>query len=96
MAEKIREHWGIENKLHWGGAGAEPASAHWAPLKDVIFQEDEMKITDFQAATNFSLLITIAMNYFRSLGFLSIKEGQDWLGNKWYKLLIWVKNILIN
>jgi hypothetical protein len=47
-----------------------------------------MEITDFQAATNLAILITIAMNYFRSLGFFSIKEGQDWLGNKWYKLLI--------
>jgi hypothetical protein len=47
-----------------------------------------MEITDFQAATNLAILITIAMNYFRSLGFFSIKEGQDWLGNNWYKLLI--------
>ena len=28
MAERIRGHWGIENRLHWGGAGAEPVSAH--------------------------------------------------------------------
>lgn len=74
MAEKIKEHWGIENKLHW--------------VKDVIFQEDNLKISDFQATTNFSILITIAMNFFRSLGFFSIKEGQDWLEKKWYKLLI--------
>lgn len=74
LAEKIRGHWGIENKLHW--------------VKDVIFKEDKMKITDFQACTNFSILITIAINYFRSLGFFSIKEGQRWLGNQWEKLLI--------
>lgn len=74
MAEQIRGHWGIENKLHW--------------VKDVIFQEDKMAITDFQAATNFSILTTIAMNFFRILGFFSIKEGQYWLGNKWKKLLI--------
>ena len=28
FAERIRGHWGIENQCHWGGTGAEPASAH--------------------------------------------------------------------
>ncbi|MFZ1029958.1 MAG: transposase family protein [Limnoraphis robusta] len=28
FAEKIKEHWLIENQVHWGGMGAEPASAH--------------------------------------------------------------------
>lgn len=74
LGKIIRGHWEIENKLHW--------------VKDVIFQEDNLRIKEFQAAANFSLLITIAMNYFRSLGFESIREGQNWLKNKWYKLVI--------
>lgn len=40
FAEIIRGHWKIENQLHL--------------LKDVIFQEDNMPINEFQAATNFS------------------------------------------
>ncbi|NES85865.1 MAG: hypothetical protein F6K10_42445, partial [Moorea sp. SIO2B7] len=40
-----------------------------------------------QAAANFSLLVTLVMNLYRSLGFISITEGQDWLGNNWEKLL---------
>lgn len=51
FACSIRGHWGIENQLHW--------------VKDVIFDEDNWLIHHFQAATNFSILCTIAINLFR-------------------------------
>jgi predicted transposase YbfD/YdcC len=74
FAEKIRGHWQIENRLHW--------------VKDVIFNEDRERITEPQAATNFSTLITIVLNLFRILGFWSITEGQRWLAHRWYKLFV--------
>jgi predicted transposase YbfD/YdcC len=74
FARRIRGHWGIENQYHW--------------VKDVIFQEDKRRISQFQAATNFSILITIVINLFRSWGFLSIKEGQRWLADHWYKIFL--------
>lgn len=74
FSQKIRAHWRIENQLHW--------------VKDVIFREDNLPIHHFQAATNFSILQTIALNLFRILGFLSITEAQRWLGNRWSRLLV--------
>ncbi len=72
FAQKIRGHWPIENQLHW--------------VKDVIFKEDTLPLTDFQAVSNFSIIQTIALNLFRSLGFLSITEGQRWLNHRWFRL----------
>lgn len=72
FSEKIRGHWQIENRLHW--------------VKDVIFQEDRERITEPQAATNFSTLLTIVLNLFRILGFWSITEGKRWLAHRWQKL----------
>lgn len=74
FAAQIRGHWRIENQLHW--------------VKDVIFQEDSWSIHQFQAATNFSILRTIAINLFRFLGFLSVTEAQRWLGNRVDRLMI--------
>ena len=71
---KIRGHWRIENQLHW--------------VKDVIFQEDSSGIYKFQPATNLSVLKTIAMNLFRCLGFLSVTEGQRWLGDRFWRLAV--------
>lgn len=72
FAQKIRGHWKIENQLHW--------------VKDVIFKEDTLPLTDFQAISNLSILQTIALNLFRGLGFLSITKGQRWLDNRWFRL----------
>jgi predicted transposase YbfD/YdcC len=73
VGKKIREHWFIENKLHW--------------VKDVIFHEDSSRIRGKEVAGKLSLLVTIILNLYRSLGFDSIKKGQLWLGYNWEKLL---------
>lgn len=73
FAEKIRKHWLIENQLHW--------------VKDVIFNEDKSRIKGIEVAKKLSLLVTLTLNIHRSLGFLSITEGQSWLGNNWHKIL---------
>ncbi|MEQ8463989.1 transposase, partial [Coleofasciculus sp. E1-EBD-02] len=63
-------HWLIENQLHW--------------VKDAIFKEDKSPICHFQAVTNLSILLTIAINLFRILGFRSITNAQTWLyGRLW-------------
>ena len=47
----IRQHWGIENKLHW--------------VLDVAFGEDASRKRAGNAAQNFSLLNRIALNLIR-------------------------------
>lgn len=71
--QKIQEHWLIENQVHW--------------VKDVILKEDQMKVHEIEAASNFALLNTVVLNLFRSLGFFSITQGRRWLGREWAKLL---------
>lgn len=73
FSQKIREHWQIENQVHW--------------VKDVLLKEDRMKIRDIEVASNLALLNTLGLNIFRGLGFLSITQGRRWLGNHWEKLL---------
>lgn len=66
VAKKIRDHWRIENQLHW--------------VKDVIMDEDTSRIKQKQAAINISVLKTIGINFFRLLKFESITQGRRWLG----------------
>lgn len=73
LAQRIKEHWLIENQVHW--------------VKDVIFNEDKSRIKGNNVAAKFSLLVTLILNLYRSLGFISIKEGQSWLGKNWSKIL---------
>ena len=55
----IRQHWGIENKLHW--------------VLDVSFREDASRKRAGDAARNFSLLNRIALNLLRQE--TSLKRG---------------------
>lgn len=43
-----REHWGVENKIHW--------------LLDVVFKEDASRIRDRNSAQNFSVVRRLAIN----------------------------------
>jgi predicted transposase YbfD/YdcC len=60
FAKIIRGHWKIENQLHW--------------VKDVIFEEDKSEISDFQAASNWSILTTIGLNLW-FFGFCYAMDG---------------------
>lgn len=51
IAQIVRNHWGIENRLHWS--------------LDVSFREDQSRIRTAHAAENFSRLRRIALNLLR-------------------------------
>jgi len=51
FAAAVRDHWGIENRLHWS--------------LDVIFGEDDRRLAKDHAAQNFSLLSKMALNLLR-------------------------------
>jgi predicted transposase YbfD/YdcC len=48
ISDSIREHWGIENKVHWS--------------LDVTFREDESRKRAGKSATNFAVVRRIALN----------------------------------
>ncbi len=62
LADSIRQHWGVENSLHWGGVSAGEASPAEPPLLDVVFREDESRIRKDNAPQNFAVLRHIAGN----------------------------------
>jgi predicted transposase YbfD/YdcC len=51
LAKSIRQHWAIENSLHW--------------VLDVTFREDDCRVRDRTAVRNFALLRKIAINFVR-------------------------------
>ena len=51
MAKSIREHWGVENQVHW--------------CLDVFFQEDQSRARARNAAKNFGVLRVLALNLLR-------------------------------
>jgi predicted transposase YbfD/YdcC len=61
FAQRIRDHWQVENKLHW--------------VKDVVLGEDYSPLCAGHALTNFAIVRTIAVNLFRLNGFASITKG---------------------
>lgn len=72
----IRQHWAIENKLHW--------------VKDVDFGEDKSKIRTGNAPSILSIIKNIAINMLRENGFKSIARGKRMLAhdfNEIWKLL---------
>ncbi len=48
LADSIRQHWGVENSLHW--------------ILDVAFREDDSRIRKDNAPQNFAVLRHIASN----------------------------------
>ncbi len=68
FAKGIRDHWLIENKLHY--------------VKDVVLDEDDSLIRKYTPAANISLLKTASMNLMRNNGFDSIKYGISFFANK--------------
>ncbi|NEQ26130.1 MAG: ISAs1 family transposase [Microcoleus sp. SIO2G3] len=72
FAQGIREHWGIENRLHW--------------VKDVIFGEDAAPFKDYNAATNWSFIRTLAINVARRGGYDSLTKAERFLAHDIDKL----------
>lgn len=76
LGQSVRNHWGVENSLHWGGVSAGEASPRWfrggsfppghtaaePPLLDVAFGEDDCRIRKDNAPQNFAVLRHIAVN----------------------------------
>ena len=52
FGESVRQHWGIENSLHW--------------VLDVTFREDDCRIRKDNAAENFAIVRHIALNLVKS------------------------------
>jgi predicted transposase YbfD/YdcC len=73
FAEHIRNHWGIENRLHW--------------VKDVCMNEDKSKTISGMAAENFSILRNIVINLFRTNGYNSIKYATEICNNNLKQLI---------
>ena len=48
LANAVRAHWGVENRLHW--------------VLDVVFREDESRIRRDGAPANFNTLRQFALN----------------------------------
>nr|WP_322681025.1 ISAs1 family transposase [Nostoc sp. DedQUE03]MDZ7976473.1 ISAs1 family transposase [Nostoc sp. DedQUE03] len=88
FAKGIRGHWGIENRLHWGGSavGGFP-DLRRLPFKDVIFDEDHSTIRMGNAPGNLSVMRTIALNILRRNGYSSITHAQRLISHDIDKLL---------
>ena len=63
----IRQHWGIENRLHW--------------IKDVIYQEDTSPVLKGKASTNISLIKSWVINLLRIHGYNSMTEALSHLSH---------------
>jgi len=78
IAQGIRGHWGIENKLHY--------------VKDVVQNEDNSNIKGGYAIENLSLLKNATINIFRLNGFPSIKKARITFANKINELFEFVNS----
>ncbi len=67
FADGIRQHWGIENRLHW--------------VKDVVFGEDAAPFSNYNAAINWSFIRTIAINVARMSGYNSLTKAERFLAH---------------
>lgn len=67
IAQGIRQHWSIENRLHW--------------VKDVVTQEDTSPQLLGKASTNISLIKSWVINLVRVHGFNSITEAISYLSH---------------
>ena len=73
FAQAIRAHWRIENCLHW--------------VKDVIFGADTAPFKDYNAATNWSFIRTIAINIARMYGYNSRTIAERFLAHDIDKII---------
>lgn len=78
MATIIREHWSIENELHY--------------VKDVNMNEDKSRIKGASAAENLSIIKNIAINIYRYNGLKSIKYATQRYTNRIVEQLQLIRN----
>jgi len=78
ISKSIREHWGIENKLHWS--------------LDVTFREDESRKRAGKTAKNFTIVRRIALNLLRTCDDLKISLKRKRLKAGWDEK--YLRNIL--
>lgn len=78
LAQGIRGHWGIENRLHY--------------VKDVVQNEDNSNIKGGYAIENLSLLKNATINLFRLNGLPSIKKARITFANKIKELFEFVSS----
>lgn len=74
FANEIRQHWGIENRLHW--------------VKDVIFGEDNAPLSNYNAASNWSIIRNVAINLARKGGYDSLTKAERFLAHDIDKLFL--------
>lgn len=82
VARGIRQHWGIENKIHF--------------VKDTHFNEDNNRIRHNHAAAILSIFQDIAINIYRCKGFNSLKTATIFFANKVNELFCFLKANHIN
>ncbi|MDK4535109.1 ISAs1 family transposase [Kingella kingae] len=68
FAKTIRNHWGIENNLHW--------------VKDVHFKEDNSLIRNRNSAFIYSILFSLVLNIVRLYGYKSWKPWLAHFANR--------------
>jgi predicted transposase YbfD/YdcC len=73
LMERIRAHWGIENRLHW--------------VKDVVMQEDGASIRASAPASLMAILRNLVVSLFRVHGYPSIIKAIDLLSHDFDRLL---------
>jgi predicted transposase YbfD/YdcC len=69
FAKAVREHWGIENKVHW--------------CLDIAFREDESRMRKGHSAGNFSVVRHIALNMLRHENTLKVGIKNKRLNAAW-------------
>ena len=67
FAALIRQHWHVENRLHWP--------------KDVVLKEDATATCAGYAIAGFAILRTMVINLLRTNGYASITEALDQLAH---------------
>ncbi len=73
LMNRIRAHWGIENRLHW--------------VKDVVLQEDDASIQQSAPASLMAILRNLVVSLFRAHGYPSIVNAIEMLSHDFDRLL---------
>ena len=66
--ERIRDHWGIENRLHW--------------VKDATLKEDKSLVKDLDRSETMSIVRNMVINLYRISGISSTKYAIEAFNNK--------------